>query len=164
MHLSMDGTDSPSVSTDVVLQNHGNGKLKNSEVTHDQLHRDVFVTSLWSFWPTPVQKGHLKEKPVVFAHDDDTCSTQLGGSWLLLFSSAEGSSAPSLFFSTMELIGSKNICPLLLDDARLQHPEWKKDLSQLIFSVTGNLRGAPGHYWSISSLMCCFCDFSWRGF
>lgn len=26
--------------------------------------------------PTPVQKGHLKEKPVVFAHDD-TCSTQL---------------------------------------------------------------------------------------
>ncbi|KAL9362867.1 hypothetical protein Peur_045652 [Populus x canadensis] len=39
MHLSMDGTDSPSVSTGVVLQNHGNGKLKNSEVTHDQLHR-----------------------------------------------------------------------------------------------------------------------------
>jgi hypothetical protein len=39
MHLPMDGTDSPSVSTDVVLQNHGNGKLKNSEVTHDQLHR-----------------------------------------------------------------------------------------------------------------------------
>uniref|UniRef100_A0A3N7F9Q9 Uncharacterized protein n=1 Tax=Populus trichocarpa TaxID=3694 RepID=A0A3N7F9Q9_POPTR len=100
MHLPMDGTDSPSVSTDVVLQNHGNGKLKNSEVTHDQLHRGGRIQryagallslafpshsligckgnclALFFSRPTPVQKGHLKEKSVVFAHED-TCSTQL---------------------------------------------------------------------------------------
>ncbi|KAG6770288.1 hypothetical protein POTOM_025965 [Populus tomentosa] len=104
MHLSMDGTDSPSVSTDVVLQNHGNGKLKNSEVAHDQLHRGGRIQryagallslaspshsligckgnclALFFSRATPVQKGHLKEKPAVFAHDDVTCSTQPGSS------------------------------------------------------------------------------------
>ncbi|KAH8504877.1 hypothetical protein H0E87_012203 [Populus deltoides] len=172
----MDGTDSPSVSTGVVLQNHGNGKLKNSEVTHDQLHRGCRIQRCICHLPIELSVlilEHLsvtdflsvlsfcrccriafsrfplsffdrlqgKLPCVVFLKASSSTKGTLEREVCcfcprrhLFHATAEGSSAPSLFFSTMELIGSKNICPLFLDDTRLQHPECAASKDCTIFS------------------------------